>query len=266
MQRQTRSVRPVVVVGVVIFLASLIVIVPSFRRASLAWLTSASQPITSGSLGLLDRLGWSSALRQTSQSETTLRQQLEQVTKELSTTRKQLETQENATRLAEFLSNVNLPAVSAAVIGYSPDPGIQSLVINSGSVDGVKVGQAVITDNGWMIGKIQSVHESTATVLLLTDAQSLALARIQNTAGSQGVVHGERGLALRLDLIPKNDQVAVGQPIVTSGLEPGLPPDLLIGTIANVEQRSGEVFQRALINVPIRYGRVRNVAVITLTL
>ncbi len=264
MQRQTRTVRPVAVVSVVIIIAAVIILVPAFRQQSVRWLTGASRPVTAVSLNLIARLGWSSALHQSSDTETDLRQQLAGVSRELADTRKQLETQENAGRLADFVSRVELPSVSATVIGYSPDPGIQSLIINSGRDQGLKAGQGVITDDGWMIGKIQSVHAATATVLLLNDAQSIVLARIQNAAGSQGVVRGERGLTLRLDLIPKNDQVTAGQPIVTSGLEPGLPPDLLIGTVAEVEQRSGEVFQRALINIPIRYGRVRNVAVITL--
>jgi rod shape-determining protein MreC len=264
MQRQTRTVRPAVVVSVVALVAVLVILIPAVRRPVLRTLTGISQPIASGSLGLLDRLGWSTAVHQSTDTEEQLREQLTSVSRELADARKQLETEANAERLEEFISRVQLPAISAAVIGYSPDPGIQSLIINSGRDRGLRVGQAVITDDGWMVGKIQSVHEATSTVLLLNDTQSIVLARIQNTAGSQGVARGERGLTVRLDLIPKNDHVGVGQAIVTSGLEPGLPPDLLIGTVAEVEQRSGEVFQRALITTPIRYGRVRNVAVITL--
>lgn len=264
MQRQTRTVRPVVVISVIAAVTIAVILTPPLRRQVVRLLTGVSRPFTSASLTLIDRIGWSTSLKQTSESESQLRQQLAGVSRELADTRQQLEAQENAARLADFVSRVDLPTVSAAVIGYSPDPGIQSLIINAGRDQGIKTGQGVITDDGWIIGKIQSVHESTATVVLLTDNQSIVLARIQNTAGSQGVVRGERGLTLRLDLIPKNDQVSVGQPIVTSGLEPGLPPELLIGTVASIEQRSGEVFQRALINLPIRYGRVRNVAIITL--
>lgn len=264
MQRQTRTARPAVVFTIAALIIILIITVPSLRRLSLDVLTWASKPITGTSVAIIDRFGWSTSLRQSNDAEITLRQQLERVTKELATTRQQLESQENAGRLTSFLSHAQLPSATAAVIGYSPDPGIQSLVINIGHDHGLKVGQGVITDDGWMIGKIQTVHEVTSSVLLLNDPQSLVLARIQNTVGSQGVVRGERGLVIRLDLIPKNDQVNVGQAIVTSGLEPGLPPDLLIGTVASLEQRSGEVFQRALVNIPIRYGRVRNVAVITI--
>lgn len=264
MQRQTRTARPAVIVSIFCLVALGIILVPPIRRAVIIGFTSASGPITQASFNLLERFGWSSALRQTTENEAVLRTQLQLVTKELAVAREELEVQQTTDRLAGFLARVSLPSISAAVIGYSPDPGIQSLVINIGRNADIRAGQAVITDEGWLIGKIQIVHETTASVLLLNDAQSLVLSRVQNEAASQGVVRGERGLTVRMELIPKSDSLTPGQPVVTSGLEPGIPPDLLIGTIAAIEQRAGEVFQRALITTPIRYGRVRSVAVIKL--
>lgn len=263
MQAQTRRARPILIVGLAgIFLVGALAFRP-VRQLLFRGVTSVSQPISRGSLAVLRSFGWSSALRQTPNATLELEQQLAAVSRQLSEASQELQSRQTADQLAAYLGKVSYPTVPAAVIGYSPDPGIQSLVINVGKNKNVKIGEPVMTGDGWMIGKILTVHEATSVVLLLTDAQSLALASIQNATVSQGVVRGERGLAIRMDLIPKNDTIVIGQSVVTSGLEPGIPPDLLLGTISNIEQRSGEVFQRARLNVPIRYGRVRQVAVIT---
>lgn len=261
MQSQTRRARPVVVLLVIIVVLLTSVLVTPVRRGLTKMLTAVTQPLTRASQATLERLGISSSFQQPADNEQ-IRAQLEAVTRELSDARQEIQSRQTADQLGQFLGRSTFPTVPAAVVGYSPDPGIQSLVINVGHDQGLKLGQAVVTGDGWMIGKISAVHEVTSVVLLLTDTQSLVLASIQNTVLSQGVIRGERGLAAQMDLIPKNDVVTVGQAVVTSGLEPGVPPDLLVGTIAKIEQRSGEVFQRARLSVPIRYGRVRQVAVI----
>lgn len=263
MQAQSRSGRPVIFVSILSVLIIIVVAFPILRRSVWRGLTSASKPIAQGTVSLLERAGWPSALRQPTQAETELESQLAALTRQLATARQELQARQTSDQLGAYLQANPFPTVSAAVIGYSPDPGVQSFVINVGTSSGIRTGQAVLTGDGWLVGKIITVHASSSVVLLLTDTQSLILAGIQNSSASQGVVRGERGLTIRMDLIPKNDQIEVGQTVVTSGLEPGIPPDLLIGTIATVEQRSGEVFQRALVTVPIRYGRIRNVAVIT---
>ncbi len=262
MKVPTRAVRPVVLFGVLV--SCLIAVTPTLRRPFVHGFTTAAGGLTATTTSLLERTGLTSTIRLTSPSEVSQQDQLAAVTRQLAAARQEIQSRATADQLGQFVLRLSYPSVAAAVVGYSPDPGVQSLVINVGRDRDIRAGQAVITGDGWLIGKIAIAHETTSTVVLLTDAQSLVLASIQNDVASQGVVRGERGLAVQMDLIPKNDRVQVGQSVVTSGLEAGIPPDLLIGTVSSIIQRTGEVFQRSLINVPIRYGRVRQVAVVTL--
>ncbi len=240
----------------------IVLAIPSVRQHVWQGVTSTSRPIFNTSTNLLNRFGWNSSLHEETPSQQALREQLQAVTVQLAQTRQILEDQGVATRLNEFITTTKLRTISANVVAFSPDPGIQSFVINIGRNQHLRPGLGVITDQGILIGKIITVREATATVLLLNDPQSIVLARLQNDRQSQGAIRGQRGLTVQMDLIPKNDTIERGQTIVTSGLEDGIPPDLVIGTIASTEQRAGEVFQRARVNLPLRFVRVHVVAVV----
>src|SRR5699024_8997 len=58
-------------------------------------------------------------------------------------------------------------AIQASVIARSPERWMEQIRINKGTSDGVKANMAVIIADG-MIGKVQSVSNSTATIQLLT--------------------------------------------------------------------------------------------------
>ena len=55
------------------------------------------------------------------------------------------------------------------VVAVSPDPFSHEIVINKGSRDGVKVGQAILDANGLM-GQIQQTSSFTSRVLLVSDS------------------------------------------------------------------------------------------------
>lgn len=196
------------------------------------------------------------------QERDALRQQLLAVSQRLSETQRQLETAQTIQQLESFFEQESLQAVMAFVIAYSPDPGIQSVVIQRGRRDGIEDGQAVITDTGVVIGTIVRTESTTATVRLATDSLSRILAKVQNESNSRGIVTGERGLSMVMNFIARNDRVESGQSVVTSGLDPKIPPDLLIGTIETTSSRAGELFQSAIIRTPVELQRLHAVAVV----
>src|SRR4029079_19308134 len=123
-----------------------------------------------------------------------LQRQVEELTTKLYETNLQLETVQAVVKLSDFSTSTKHTLLTASVIAISPDPGVQSIVINRGSNDQIKIGQLVVADRGSMIGKVVAVHQNQSTVLLITDRQSVVAARIQNQQQSPGVIQGERGL------------------------------------------------------------------------
>ena len=53
------------------------------------------------------------------------------------------------------------------------------------------------------------------------------------------------GLTIRLEMVAQNEPLQVGQDIVTSGLEPAVPPNLLIGRINQVNKENNALWQDA---------------------
>lgn len=191
-----------------------------------------------------------------------LRRQLADVTKQLNDSREFIAQTKTLSGITTFAANRRLTVITAPVIAASPDPGIESIAIGRGRHDDIQAGQAVITNDGILVGKIATVHEATATVLLLDDPQSSVAARIQNDVQSLGLIRGERGLAVEMAYIPKNDGVQAGQVVVTSGTEAAIAPDVVIGTVNSVSSRAGDLFQTAVMTLPVQYSRLRVVGVI----
>ncbi len=151
--------------------------------------------------------------------------------------------------------------VIARVIGRSADPTFRVYLINRGTRQGVRAGAAVMVGNGFFIGNVLESDADTAKIILMTDSHATTAGVVENELRSQGIVTGELGLSLRMDLLIKSDPVEVGQTVVTSGIEDGVPPGLIIGRVADVENPPGELFQSAAVTPT---ADLRNLTVITI--
>jgi rod shape-determining protein MreC len=131
--------------------------------------------------------------------------------------------------------------VSARVISVTPTLLFQSFVINKGSGDGIRPGQAVVTDGG-LVGRIAVAGSGSSTVKLLTDSAFGVQARVART-GTPGIVTSSGGSPE--DLIMKTTNlkapVAEGATITTRGtgadakLTSLFPPDVPIGRVTHID-------------------------------
>jgi len=144
---------------------------------------------------------------------------------------------DEADRLAKLLnfrqSHQNVPMLGARVIGASADSATQTIFLDRGERDGIRRNMGVITPDG-VVGKVSESYRDTAQVLLLTDKDSgvgamLAASRIQSPVG--GV--GEPLLAMKY--VANDDTVAIGERVVTSGMDRIFPRDLPVGTVAQIK-------------------------------
>jgi rod shape-determining protein MreC len=140
--------------------------------------------------------------------------------------------------------------VPARVIARSPSSWYQTVQINKGSSDGVRVNQPVVNGAG-LVGKIKSVSDGNASVMLLTDPEFGVSAQTLESAepGSVAPAVGAPG-DLRFDLVPNAKEVTRGQKIITAGtslssrvtdLRSLYPRGILIGTVSRVETGEGEL-------------------------
>lgn len=161
-----------------------------------------------------------------------------------------------------FLQTRAYRTIGADVIGKSTDPLRQTRWINRGAADGVAAGQPVVVHDGVLAGKVIAVEDKQSLVQLLTDHQSRVAATVTNREQSLGIIEGGYGLSIRMNFIPQNETVPVGEMVITSGLEPKIPRGLVIGVIETVEKEAYQPFQQASITPLAKGDKIWSVSII----
>lgn len=129
----------------------------------------------------------------------------------------------------------------AELLTIDLDPFSQQVVIDKGRNYGIHVGQPVLDARGVM-GQVTEVASLSSRVVLLTDpSHSVPVQIVRN--GLRAVVTGQgAGEQLKLDFMPHNSDVRVGDRLVTSGLGGRFPAGYPVGEITAVETHQGMPF------------------------
>mgnify|MGYP003343711043 FL=1 len=120
-------------------------------------------------------------------------------------------------------------------------------LIDAGSADGIKVNQTVMAGPG-MIGRVLSVSEHAATVVLIVDSTSTVGARIAGT-GNVGFLSGTgKPHTLRLEFIDAATRTKVGDRLVSYGVKDGIfVPGVPLGVVTKVQAAQGTSAQVAFV-------------------
>ncbi|HTW97066.1 MAG TPA: rod shape-determining protein MreC [Candidatus Methylomirabilis sp.] len=119
------------------------------------------------------------------------------------------------------------------------------LVIDKGRADGLTAGLVVLDEKGAVAGKITAVEEKNSRFTLVTEPVCKLAAMLSGSGLTAGATSGNLGLTINLNFIPQVQTVNVGDLVATSGLEPGIPGGLAIGTVTKVNRGSNEIWQSA---------------------
>jgi rod shape-determining protein MreC len=123
----------------------------------------------------------------------------------------------------------------------------ETITIDKGAQDGIFTGAAVINKEGVVVGKIFEVKESISRVFLANSDKCKFAASILGEENTSGIARGSQGLVIRMDFIPQIKNLAVGDMVVTSGLEEAVPRGLAIGKISEINKENNELWQNAVI-------------------
>ncbi|MBN9493449.1 rod shape-determining protein MreC [bacterium] len=150
--------------------------------------------------------------------------------------------------------------VAANVVAHDTSPGVDVISIDKGSSSGIQAGMTVLTSGGTLMGTVTKVTSANAFVRLVTDTKSRVNARTLETQAS-GVLEGTltRGLSLGLS----QQEVNVGDTVVTSGLGGNYPPDVPIGKVSAVSGTPQDLFRTISVEPTVRLSTVRTVLVNT---
>ncbi len=149
--------------------------------------------------------------------------------------------------------------VAARVVGRDPSPWFQTIIIDRGRANGVSRGSPVIVAQG-IVGRVISAGKYFSKVLLITDRSSAVDALVQNTR-VRGMVRGGNKDECSFVYTLRKDQVALGEVIVSSGLDQVFPKGLVIGRIHHVKKERSQLFQDITIETSVDFDRLEEVLV-----
>lgn len=148
------------------------------------------------------------------------------------------------------------------VVGTEPNPYLRYVTINVGARQEVEVGMPVVSSGAGLVGRVAQVGPRTAKVQLLTDPDS-AVAALLQTSRATGLVVGQPDGVLRMEYIPQEESINVGEIVLTSGLGGFVPKGLVVGQITEVQQVDYALFQTAIVRPVVDFSRLELVLVIT---
>lgn len=141
--------------------------------------------------------------------------------------------------LLNFHAPAEMSYISARVIADAGGTYAHSLLLNAGTLDGTRKGQAVVTGDG-LAGRVQEVGRRSARVLLVTDLNSRIPILIEPSR-TRAVLAGSNSKRPRLVHLPLGAVVAEGDRIVTSGHAGAFPAGLPVGVVASVGEGGIEI-------------------------
>lgn len=141
---------------------------------------------------------------------------------------------ENSTfrKMLNFVPERGASFAAVRVIGDSGGVFVRSVLINGGMIDGIQKGDAVVNGDG-LIGRVAESGRRSGRVLLLSDLNS-RIPVVGEKSRVRAILAGDNSPLPRLDFLPPNARLAVGDRIVTSGHGGVFPAGLPVGRISSI--------------------------------
>src|SRR6266568_3019943 len=198
-------------------------------------------------------------LRGVRQENRQLREQIEQLQLEQVRLKQDADQARRLQGLLGFKEQFIAKTTAAQVIGSSGSEQSRTVFIDKGSRDGIEPSMAVISSQG-VVGKVITIFKSTAQVLLINDQQS-GVGAILEQSRLQGVLKGKASGETVIDKIMSEEEVKLGDRVLTSGGDQIFPKGLPLGTVARVTK--GAEFLQVVIKPAAELSHLEEVLVIT---
>jgi rod shape-determining protein MreC len=161
--------------------------------------------------------------------------------------------------LLELRPRLPWKTTGADVVAGSLSPEILSVTIDKGLSDGISRDMPVVNAAG-VVGRVAQPSANTATVQLLIDRSAAVAVRIERTR-AEGIALGNGGDTLRLEYLSATADLAVGDTVVTAGIDRIYPPGLGVGLVEHVE-RAGTAYRSVVIRPFADFSRLETVLVL----
>lgn len=189
---------------------------------------------------------------------------LEKENRELSVLKVKNEELRQALNLKEQFGDYSI--LGANIVAVDPGNWFNIFKIDIGSKDGVKVDAPVVTSARGLVGRVVSTDLTSSNVQTIIDEESAVSGWIAKAGGGHAIVRGDMALKgkglCKMDYIPLEVDVEVGDVIETSGLGGVFPKGILIGEVIEVRKTNSELDRYAIIKPAADFKRLEEVYVL----
>ncbi len=172
-----------------------------------------------------------------------------------------------AEEIRSLLSTLSRSILVASVIGFDPSQIYNSIELNKGAADGVHKDMMVLDRNAHLVGRVvEPVSSRQARVQLITDRDS-GVGVYSERFRIIGILQGEANGKCSLKYIVKtNREIAVGEEVLTSGLDGIYPSGIPVGRILSIVAPETDLFKRIVVEPYLDLSDLDQVAVFTVDL
>jgi rod shape-determining protein MreC len=241
-----------VTILLLVILAQLVLVALQVRndqdvRMLRVWSVTAITPLArvleglrSGTFGILkDYI----LLRDAQEENRRLRVDLDRIKMENVFLKAELATADRAKALVLFQERTPSRTIAARVISTAASANSKVVFVDRGSSAGVQRGMGVVTPDG-IVGKIVGAYPTASEVLLVTDAE-FAAGVVSQKHQVRGILKGQGYANCRVDYVPVEEKVEVGEMFYSSG-DDRIFPKGFPAAVVRVARR-GPQFQEVIV-------------------
>jgi rod shape-determining protein MreC len=193
-----------------------------------------------------------------------LKLQIQEMERQLEKVQRLQEEYEELKKLLSFKTQFSQDLIGCNIISKEAGIWFEIFTIDVGSRDGIGVNDPVISSDG-LVGRVSKVDLLSSKVVSIIDTESSVMARLSKSRDLV-VLKGDeqlrtRGLC-RLDYIPPDVDVSVGDKVETSGMSSLYPKGIIIGEIVEIIRNEGQFDYYAIVEPSVDFRRLEEVAVI----
>lgn len=225
----------------------------TLQRGVQAILTPIESGASTAAKPVRDAVGWVGDTFDAQDENDQLRAEVESLREELAIARKDARDAKELREVVQVADEADYPddvePVTARVIAQSPTAWHSTVRIDKGRDDGVRVDQPVVAGGG-LAGKVTQAAGGSATVALITDADSAVSAEVV-PKGVRGVLTPQVGNPddLLLEFLDDDRKIKEGATVITSGttssrFESLFPRGVPVGRVSSVDADEQELYQR----------------------
>jgi rod shape-determining protein MreC len=163
-------------------------------------------------------------------------------------------------KLLVMKNTVKAPGMTVSIVGEDLSSWFSTVVIDQGSSSGIAEGMAVVAADG-VVGQIVKVAPGSSRVLLLTDHTSGIAATIQRSR-ARGVVKGKGEGLCSLEFTTREEDVKVGDMVITSGIGGVFLKGIPIGEVTMVKRGEYGIFQTVTIRPVVNLAHLEEALVV----